>query len=102
MKTNLQETMTQGRNGGVKSKSDEDGVVRMKIVVTKQQLKQLMAIIGNGKNHVHQTSPSSLPPVSPLEQLQRIKQRRNQKRATNVKVNHRPWIPVLQSIPEEH
>ena len=108
-------------NGGdVVSRREEDGVVRMKIAVRKQDLKQMLQVIaGNGNckkslspNH-HQvmssssssscssSSSSSLPSLS-LEQRLGFLRKKQLSRANSGRQSRRgSWSPVLQSIPEE-
>ncbi|KAF8406667.1 hypothetical protein HHK36_008757 [Tetracentron sinense] len=97
MSFNLLEAIAQVPGGGVVSCNEKDGVVQMKIVVRKQDLKHMVAMMGGGKNGSH------LAPSSSLEQRKYVA-RRHLRRGDHVKGlgrRHSPWKPVLQSIPEE-
>ncbi|KAF8390533.1 hypothetical protein HHK36_025060 [Tetracentron sinense] len=97
MMCNSVEAIAQVHGGGVISRSNEDGVVQMKIVVRKQDLKHMLAMMGGAKNCGHQAH-------SLLEQRINIMRRRLHRRADLVKGLGRrrsPWRPALQSIPEE-
>ena len=100
LRSNLLEAIAQSNSGGVVSHINEDGVVRMKIVVRKQDLKQMMGIIngGGGKNISanYQSSPS---PTSVEERLN-LMRRKHVLRSYAIKSRH-CWSPELQSIPEE-
>ncbi|KAL7156378.1 hypothetical protein ABFS83_02G005400 [Erythranthe nasuta] len=76
----------------------EDG--RMKIMVKKEDLKQVLEAIRDGRGLGRRTSASP-PPVS-LEQRLNLMRRRQILRAANqVKGRSRgSWMPALQSIPE--
>ncbi|KAL6911819.1 hypothetical protein ACP4OV_000624 [Aristida adscensionis] len=75
------------------------GAMRVKIVLSKQQLKQVAAAVAGG-------GAFALPPA--LEQLVSVLKRQHAKKqaaaaATDVAVGRRRgrWSPALQSIPEE-
>ncbi|XP_010910679.1 uncharacterized protein [Elaeis guineensis] len=90
------EAVEQAHGGKVVARDDENGVVRMKIVVTKQQLRQMVASTGRGRsNSGHR--PLAAPPN--LEQLMHVLRRRHMKRAEGCRSG---WRPALQSIPEEN
>ncbi|OVA08875.1 Protein of unknown function DUF4228 [Macleaya cordata] len=99
---NLLEAIAQAHGGGVVSRMDEDGVVRMKIVVKKQDLKHMLQMMENGNknNSIHQKSPLVSSNLS-LEQRLHVMRRRQLRRAENVKGGPRTWRPALQSIPED-
>ncbi|KAL6963667.1 hypothetical protein U1Q18_034674 [Sarracenia purpurea var. burkii] len=94
--------------GVIVSGGGDDGkTTRMKIVVKKQDLKQMLEVIRVGNNATGQQRPSVSPPQSllGLEQRLNLMKRRQQWRATGagqVKGSRRSsWRPALQSIPEE-
>ncbi|KAI3916975.1 hypothetical protein MKW92_021958 [Papaver armeniacum] len=97
--SNLLEAIAQFHGAGVVSHTDENGVVRMKILVKKQDLKQMLEMMDNGKesgsNNIQQQS-SSLS----LEQRLHIMRRKHQRRVEHAK-GRRTWQPALQSIPED-
>ncbi|RZC48537.1 hypothetical protein C5167_016956 [Papaver somniferum] len=97
--SNLLEAIAQFHGAGVVSHTDENGVVRMKILVKKQDLKQMLEMMDNGKessgNNIQQQS-SSLS----LEQRLHVMRRKHQRRAEHAK-GRRTWQPALQSIPED-
>ncbi|KAI3447916.1 hypothetical protein Pfo_004581 [Paulownia fortunei] len=83
----------------------EDGLppTRMKIVVKKEDLKQVLEAIRDGRSAVRRASAST-PAATSLEQRLNLMRRRQILRAANqVKGRNRlgSWRPVLQSIPEE-
>ncbi|KAG4907403.1 hypothetical protein AAZX31_20G095000 [Glycine max] len=82
-----------GKGNGVVSCTEEvGGVVRMKIVVRKSELKQLVEVMNGGvKSTMH---------VSSVEQ--RLNLLWKKKYLSRAKGNpQKCWSPVLQSIPEE-
>ncbi|MED6179836.1 hypothetical protein PIB30_004476 [Stylosanthes scabra] len=97
-------------NGGVVScYSEEDinggGVVRMKIVVRKSELKQLVELVngGNSNNGVNYQRTKASSCSSTAEQ--RLNQLLLRKKHISSKSkpfnnNDNSWIPALQSIPE--
>ncbi|GMN38228.1 hypothetical protein TIFTF001_007468 [Ficus carica] len=96
-------------NGGghVVSQTEEDGVVRMKIVVKKQDLKQMLAAMGGcNNNNINNKDDddkkqANLPRLS-VEQRLNLLRKKHLLRANLAKQNRRgSWSPVLQSIPEE-
>lgn len=102
-------------NGSVISQSEEldHGVVRMKIVVRKQDLKQIMEAMGGGTNKfkasiaANQSSPSStlMPSLCVEQRLNLLKKKHLLMRANLARQQHNyrhcSWSPALQSIPEE-
>ncbi|KAI3980584.1 hypothetical protein MKX01_025149 [Papaver californicum] len=98
--SNLLEAIAQFHGAGVVSHTDENGVVRMKILVKKQDLKQMLEMMDNGKesssNNNTQQQSSSLS----LEQRLHIMRRKHQRRVEQAK-GRRIWQPALQSIPED-
>lgn len=93
----------------VVSPDNENGVVRMKVVVSKQQLRQMVVLSmgsrgkSSGSSSHAQPPPASYPQA--LEQLLHVLRARHMmKRAASEagKAAHgSPWTPALQSIPEE-
>ncbi|KAI6701013.1 hypothetical protein NL676_015337 [Syzygium grande] len=97
---NVAEAIARVRAGGLDvpvSQVREDGAVRMKLVVRKQELKQMLeAITGGRKKSVHQTATSGQP-LSGEQRLHLLWRRTFAKDG-----RQRPsWRPALQSIPEE-
>ncbi|PSS21773.1 VWFA domain-containing protein [Actinidia chinensis var. chinensis] len=96
IRSNMLEAMAQVRSSG-----SEDGVVRMKIIVKKQDLNQMLELIRNGNKMDPKSSVSTTPSLC-LEQRLNFLRRRHQLRANQVKGSPRSyWRPALQSIPEE-
>ncbi|KAJ4715937.1 VWFA domain-containing protein [Melia azedarach] len=97
MMSNLMEAITQANGGGSVNVSEvnENGVVRMKIMVRKQDFRQILEAMNNSNISQAPSSSSS------------AEQRRNHLlRAVHVNAGkesrrRRSWRPVLQSIPEE-
>ncbi|CAN1771083.1 hypothetical protein LINPERHAP1_LOCUS11780 [Linum perenne] len=95
-----------GGNGGggrVVCHEGGPGVVRMKVLVKKQDLKQMLELLGDGKL---QSSSSFRPTTfSNVEQRLNLLRRKQASRGNGGKgcrvSSSRPWIPALQSIPEE-
>ncbi|CAL9752201.1 unnamed protein product [Musa acuminata subsp. burmannicoides] len=86
------------RIGSVVAREDESGGVQVKVVVTKKQLKQMVAAMGQERNaraagHRLAASPT-------MEQVLRSLRRRHMKRGEKGQCRSR-WRPELQSIPEE-
>lgn len=96
-------------NGGVICESEEvDGVVRVKIVVRKQDLKQIMEAMGGGSNKckdIANRSPSSSMPSFCVEQRLNLLRKKHLLMRANLarqqQKSHCSWSPALQSIPEE-
>lgn len=87
------------KSNGVVSQTEEDGVVRMKIVVRKQDLKQMLQVMGG--NNDHNTSSFS-PSLTAEQRLSLLRKKHVLMRANLAKQSRRScWSPVLQSIPEE-
>ncbi|PIA56730.1 hypothetical protein AQUCO_00700822v1 [Aquilegia coerulea] len=102
MRSSLLEAIAQVHGGDVVSRKDEDGVVRMKIVVKKQDLKQMLEMIGGGTNDSPKASTvlSAFSSILTLEQRLNIMRKRQMRRAERHKGCGSTWRPVLQSIPE--
>ncbi|KAE9618512.1 hypothetical protein Lal_00047288 [Lupinus albus] len=76
----------------------EEGVVRMKIVVKKRELKELVEVISSVKDETHRLTTSS----KVEERLNNMLWKKHQSRAKMIKGNHQKcWSPALQCIPEE-
>ncbi|KAH7574832.1 hypothetical protein JRO89_XS02G0010200 [Xanthoceras sorbifolium] len=125
MMSNLMEAieeMNTTSRGGVVSETKEDGVVRMKIKVRKEDLRQMLQVMKNvnkssSSTHNNNTSSTSTSSSSSslsmsLEQRLNLLRRKHLLRGNNIggKSNGsssrgrgcpRSWSPVLQSIPEE-
>ncbi|CAL9092746.1 unnamed protein product [Musa textilis] len=99
-------TMTDGgflpsrcrRTGSVVTREDESGAVQVKVVVTKKQLRQMVAAMGQERSaraagHRLAASPT-------MEQVLYSLRRRHMKRGEKGQCRSR-WRPELQSIPEE-
>lgn len=88
-----EETIKKLQSGRVISQEEEKGAVRVKIVVSKQELRQMLASM-NQRNNNHQM-PS-------LEQLLHVLRKLRMNRAETAKAYRGDcWKPALQSIPEE-
>ncbi|KAJ9704501.1 hypothetical protein PVL29_002863 [Vitis rotundifolia] len=102
VKGSLLEAIAQVNGGShVVSHSDEDGVLRMKIVVKKQDLKQMLEVMRGGKSSAH--SPLFLPsPSLSSEQRLNLLRRKHVFRGNQSNRSRRSsWRPALHSIPEE-
>ncbi|KAK7357893.1 hypothetical protein VNO80_17190 [Phaseolus coccineus] len=90
------EGMVGGKGNGVVSCTEEGGgVVRMKIVVRKSELKQVVEMLSGMKSTMLLESS-----VSCVEQRLKLLWKRKYVSTTN-RNRHTCWTPVLQSIPEE-
>ncbi|XVE48812.1 hypothetical protein DITRI_Ditri01bG0032300 [Diplodiscus trichospermus] len=100
LRSNLLEAIAQANDGGFVSEIDEDGAVRMKIVVRKQNLKQMLGIINGGGRNItanYQSSPSALS----VEERLNLLRRKHFMRSNAIKKSRHCWSPELYSIPEE-
>ncbi|XVE93909.1 hypothetical protein REPUB_Repub01dG0235000 [Reevesia pubescens] len=97
LRSNLLEAIAQANSGGVVSHINEDGVVRMKIVVRKQDLKQMLGIINGGGKNISANNYQS----SSVEERLNLLRRKHLMRANAIKKIQHSWSPQLQSIPEE-
>lgn len=85
--------------GRVTSREEENGVVRVKIVVSKQELRQMVAWTSQKRSNA--SHPSMAAPPN-FEQLLHVLRKRHMKRAEAGKEPRGEWRPALQSIPEEN
>ncbi|KAG6778014.1 hypothetical protein POTOM_017858 [Populus tomentosa] len=100
LKSNLTESIGQVNGGCVVSHTNENGFVRMKLVVRKQDLKQMLEVMGGGKSNANQASYSPVSSLS-LEQRLNLLRRKHLSRSNSAKGScRRSWTPALQSIPE--
>ncbi|RZC54992.1 hypothetical protein C5167_013842 [Papaver somniferum] len=90
-KSNLLESVAQLHGAGVVSHTDENGAVRMKIRVKKQDLKQMLEMMNNGQKnntndtqHRHQSSTLASSDLS-LEQRLHFMRRRHQRRVQHAR-----------------
>lgn len=87
------EALEQLHHGGrVLSREDVGGAVRVKIVVSKRELKHMVAALGSGAG-----GPGA---EQRLQSLRRRSMRRAAEAARRMQANGE-WEPGLQSIPEE-
>ncbi|GAV79255.1 hypothetical protein CFOL_v3_22720 [Cephalotus follicularis] len=94
-RSNIFEAIAQVSDGGghvVSHQSNEDGVVRMKIVLKRQDLKQVLEAMEGGKNDAPQPSPTSF-----VEQCLILLKNKHLLRETRRSF----WCLILQTIPEE-
>ncbi|MBA0739158.1 hypothetical protein Gogos_012454 [Gossypium gossypioides] len=91
------------RGGGVVSHIHENGALRVKIVVKKQDLRQMLGIInvGTGKNNNYYYYQSSPPSISVEERLNLLRKKQLLRSNAIKKKSRHCWSPELQSIPEE-
>lgn len=82
------------------SQANEGEVVRVKIVVKKEDLKQIVEALGNG-NTMNENISNQI--SSSLEQRMNFMRKRQLiRKANQIKMrNNSSWMPMLQSIPEE-
>ncbi|KAK9109347.1 hypothetical protein Sjap_017407 [Stephania japonica] len=100
MRSNILEAIAQMQGGNSVSRRDEDGTLRMKIVVKKQDLKHFLGMMGSGNNG--NNNQASLSSLTTLEQRLHVLRSRQVRRSVEVAKSSRgPWRPALQSIPEE-
>ncbi|KAJ4825455.1 hypothetical protein Tsubulata_010617 [Turnera subulata] len=95
LKNNLLESIAQANGGRLVAHTNEDGVVRVKLLVRKQDLKQILETMKGGMTNAHQVSSGTLS----AEQRLNLLWRKNLSRANAAR--RRSWTPALQSIPEE-
>jgi hypothetical protein len=86
------------RHGRLISHEEEDGKMTVKIVVTKKELKHLIAAMNQRENNVRHRQ--RMAPQS-LEQLFNVLRRRREKQQEVMRSRRGGWEPALQSIPEE-
>ncbi|CAN6246643.1 unnamed protein product [Urochloa humidicola] len=100
------EALEQLHHGGrLLSREDVGGAVRVKIVVSKRELKQMVAALGDGAGAVngerHRQRAAGAPSAEQrLQSLRRRSMRRAAEAARRMQANGE-WEPGLQSIPEE-
>ncbi|KNA22922.1 hypothetical protein SOVF_029570 [Spinacia oleracea] len=108
-RSSLLEVLAQG--GSISSYTAEDGTVRMKILVKKQDLKKIMnnaALIRDHHRPTNNNNASSISSSPSPKSSSSIERRlydlmRRKKASAQAKGNKSSsWMPVLQSIPEEH
>ncbi|XVF67977.1 hypothetical protein PTKIN_Ptkin10aG0165400 [Pterospermum kingtungense] len=105
LRSNLLEAISQANNNGgtVVSRINEDGIVRVKIVVRKQDLKQMLGIINGGGRNVSANNYPSSPSLSSVEErLNLLRRKHVLSRSSVIKRSRHCWSPQLQSIPEEY
>ncbi|KAE8667336.1 hypothetical protein F3Y22_tig00112411pilonHSYRG00008 [Hibiscus syriacus] len=104
LRSSLLEVIAKANNGGsaVVSHVDNDGVLRVKIVVRKQDLKQMLGKINAGCRG-NKVSANYLwpPPLSVEERLNLLRRKHLMKASNAAKKSRHCWSPELQSIPEE-
>ncbi|CAL5055124.1 unnamed protein product [Urochloa decumbens] len=101
------EALEQLHHGGrLLSREDVGGAVRVKIVVSKRELKQMVAALGDGAGAVtaatreRHRQRASAGAEQRLQSLRRRSMRRAAEAARRMQANGE-WEPGLQSIPEE-
>ncbi|KAM3695708.1 hypothetical protein ACB098_07G153900 [Castanea mollissima] len=104
-RSNMLETVVNVNGGGVVSCIEKDGVVRMKIVVKKQDLRQMLEVMGGGgggggKSKAH-LQPSIMPSLSAEQRLNLLQKKHVLRANTTKESSSSSWSPALQSIPEE-
>lgn len=104
VRRNMLETIVNANDVGIVSCVEEDGVVRMKIVVKKQDVKQILQVMredhkSSNAHHDRSSPPSS----SSAEQRLNLLRKKYLLRSVDVAKESRScsWSPALQSIPEE-
>ncbi|CAL1398103.1 unnamed protein product [Linum trigynum] len=113
----LLESIARANSGGPAVVCQEGGggpgVVRMKVLVKKQDLKQMLELLGDGVQKQASKLPSSSSPlprlsssnVSNVEKRLSLLRRKQAMRGNGGKgckaSSPRSWIPALHSIPEE-
>lgn len=98
------ETVVNVNGGGVVSCIEKDGVVRMKIVVKKQDLRQMLEVMGGGDCGGKSRAllqPSIMPSLSAEQRLNLLQKKHDLRANTTKESSSSSWSPALQSIPEE-
>nr|CAD1844789.1 unnamed protein product [Ananas comosus var. bracteatus] len=97
------EAIEQACGARIVAQDELSGAVRVKIVLSKQQLKQMVAMIGRGRSNAGPQQSSLIAVGFPqnLEQLFYALRRRHAKKSEAAKGRRNRWRPALQSIPEE-
>ncbi|CAI9764321.1 unnamed protein product [Fraxinus pennsylvanica] len=95
--SNILNSIAQVNGGEAVCQASENGSMKLKIRVKKEDLKQVVEVIRDSRGIPCQSTPSMS-----LEQRLNFMRRRHVVRATQAKVRSRgSWMPVLYSIPEE-
>ncbi|KAL9231863.1 hypothetical protein vseg_007029 [Gypsophila vaccaria] len=93
------------KGGKITSYTAEDGTIKMKILVKKQDLKQILGAMNNVGLRDRPTTvlpPATTTPLSTIER-RLVELKRRKKANALAKGSHlSSWTPQLQSIPEEH
>ncbi|KAK9666751.1 hypothetical protein RND81_14G208500 [Saponaria officinalis] len=103
-RTSVLEAISKG--GKITSYTAEDGTIKMKILVKKQDLKQILGAMNNNNVGFRDRPTVAAPPPSSstierrLLELKRKKKANAQVKGSNYNLSS--WRPQLQSIPEEH
>ncbi|KAK4378195.1 hypothetical protein RND71_000057 [Anisodus tanguticus] len=100
---NILDAIAKGNNRDFSGQEKRE-VVRMKIVVKKEDLKQVLEALrdGNINENKSQISPSQTAVISLEQRLNFMRKRQIIRKANQIKLkNISSWMPVLQSIPEE-
>ncbi|KAE8008819.1 hypothetical protein FH972_005292 [Carpinus fangiana] len=104
-RSTLMETLVNANDGGIVSCVEEDGVVRMKIVVKKQDVKQMLQAMSGSDDHQHHHKINAhRSSISSAEQRLNLLRKRHLLRvdvAKKTRSSSSSWSPALQSIPEE-
>lgn len=98
------ETIVNANDGGIVSCVEEDGVVRMKIVVKKQDVKQMLQVMSGSDDHHHHKINAHRSSISSAEQRLNLLRKKHLLRldvAKKTRSSSSSWSPALQSIPEE-
>lgn len=113
VRRNMLEAIVNANDGGIVSCVEEDGVVRVKIVVKKQDVKQMLQVMRSGSDVDHhkiisnggddRRSSNIVASSSSAEQRLNLLREKHLLRVDEAKESHRSssWSPALQSIPEE-
>ncbi|KAL2469269.1 uncharacterized protein Fot_50845 [Forsythia ovata] len=95
--SNILNAIAQVNGGEAICQASENGSMKMKIRVKKEDLKHVVEVIKDSRGIPRQSTPSMT-----FEQRLNFMRRRHVLRATQAKVRSRgSWTPVLYSIPEE-
>ena len=100
-RSDMLETAVNVNGGGVVSCIEKDGVVRMKIIVKKQDLTQMLEVMGGGGKSKAHLQPSNLPSLSAEQRLNLLQKKHVLRANTTKESSSSSWSPALQSIPEE-
>lgn len=100
LKSNLMESIAKVNSKAVVSQFNADGTVRLKLLVRKQDLKQIIEAARSGIINVYHHQQFH-PTFSSIEQRLSVFRRKHLMKARKESYRRGSWTPALQTIPEE-